>query len=90
MERLLDSVTAAEWLTAQGVHRTAATLRKLRCLGGGPRYRTLNGKPYYIEPDLAAWIEAGLTAPAGSTSEADAARRHAGHSQRPRPSEAKG
>jgi hypothetical protein len=41
MERLLDTVAAAQRLTARGVKRTAATLRKLRCVGGGPVYRTL-------------------------------------------------
>lgn len=73
MEPLLDTEAAAEWLTANGVRRTPATLRKLRCIGGGPRYRRLNGKPYYTEPDLIGWIEARLSAPIGSTSEADAA-----------------
>ena len=70
---LLDSAAAAKWLTAHGVHRTAATLRKLRCIGGGPRYRSLNGRPYYTANDLVAWIEERLSAPMGSTSEADAA-----------------
>jgi hypothetical protein len=72
MERLLDTVAAAAWLTRHGVRRTPGTMRKLRCLGGGPHYRTLNGKPYYIEPDLAIWVEQRLSAPVSSTSEADA------------------
>jgi hypothetical protein len=73
MERLLDTATAAQWLTAHGVHRTEKTLRKLRCIGGGPKFRRLNGKPFYIEPDLTEWVESRLTAPMRSTSEADAA-----------------
>jgi len=36
MERLLDTVAAAQRLTARGVKRTADPLRKLRCVGGGP------------------------------------------------------
>ena len=73
MEHLLDTVAAADWLNQHGVRRSPATLRKLRCLGGGPRYRTLNTRPYYTEADLIAWVESRLTAPVGSTSEADAA-----------------
>jgi hypothetical protein len=73
MEPLLDTAAAAKWLTAHGVHRTPATLRKLRCIGGGPQFRRLNCRPYYTECDLVAWIEKRLTAPVGSTSEPDAA-----------------
>jgi hypothetical protein len=73
MEHLLDTMAAAEWLSSHGIRRSPLTLRKLRCLGGGPRYRTFNGKPYYTEPDLAVWIEERLSAPLGSTSEAGAA-----------------
>jgi hypothetical protein len=73
MECLMDSETAAQWLTAHGVHRTQATLRKLRCIGGGPQFRRLNGRPYYTATDLAAWAESRLSAPMRSTSEADAA-----------------
>jgi hypothetical protein len=73
MDPLLDTAAAAQWLTAHGVRRTPATLRKLRCLGGGPRYRSLNTRPYYTEADLIAWIEARLSGPVGSTSEPNAA-----------------
>jgi hypothetical protein len=45
MESLLDTATAAQWLTEHGIRRSPLTLRKLRCLGGGPTYRLLNGKP---------------------------------------------
>jgi hypothetical protein len=68
MEPLLDSAAAAQWLTVHGVRRTPATLRKLRCIGGGPKFRRLNRKPYYTERGLAAWIESRLGAPVGSTS----------------------
>jgi hypothetical protein len=63
MEVLLDGVAAAKWLTEHGVHRTAQTLRKLRCLGGGPSYRSLNGRAYYTANDLVAWIEERLSEP---------------------------
>jgi hypothetical protein len=73
MEPLLDTTAAAGWLTAHGVRRAPKTLRKLRCIGGGPSYRYFGGRPYYTERDLVAWIESRLTAPMRSTSEADAA-----------------
>jgi hypothetical protein len=73
MERLFDTYAAAVWLEEHGVRRSPAYLRKLRCIGGGPRYRTFNAKPYYSERDLVAWIEDRLSEPMGSTSEADAA-----------------
>jgi hypothetical protein len=73
MQQLLHTAAAAEWLTAQGVRRTEKTLRKLRCVGGGPRFRRLNGKPYYTQSDLIEWVESRLTAPVGSTSEESAA-----------------
>jgi hypothetical protein len=72
MEVLLDTPAASAYLARHGVRRTPATLRKLRCVGGGPRYRTLNGKPFYIEPDLVDWIETRLSPPLGSSSQAGA------------------
>jgi hypothetical protein len=73
MQTLLDTGAAAQWLTVHGVRRTPATLRKLRCLGGGPAYRLLNSKPYYIEADLVSWIESRLSEPVRSSSEAGVA-----------------
>ena len=72
MERLLDTRAASKYLEEKGVSRTEKTLRKLRCLGGGPTYRLLNGKPFYTEPGLDAWVEERLSAPMRSTSETDA------------------
>jgi hypothetical protein len=73
MEQFHDTISASRWLTRHGIRRSPLTLRKLRCTGGGPTYRLLNGKPYYIESDLLAWVEARLSAPMGSSSEAGAA-----------------
>jgi hypothetical protein len=53
-----------------GLSYSPATLRKLRCLGGGPAYRIFNGRPFYTEADLAAWVEQGLSEPRRSSSEA--------------------
>jgi hypothetical protein len=71
MERLFDTNAASVRLNEHGVHRSPAYLRKLRCIGGGPRFRRLGNKPVYTEGDLIAWIEARLSAPMGSTSETD-------------------
>jgi hypothetical protein len=67
--RLFATPSVSEWLTQRGVRRTPNTLRKLRCTGGGPTYRKLNGKPYYTEDDLADWIWSRLSGPIRSTSE---------------------
>jgi hypothetical protein len=69
MDPLLTTERAAEKLTELGVKRSPATLRKLRCLGGGPPYRVFSGRPYYTEADLAAWIEGGLSPPRCNSSE---------------------
>jgi hypothetical protein len=72
LEPLLDTAAAAEALANLGVPRSPATLRKLRCIGGGPRFRRLGSKPVYTEGDLIAWIEERLSQPVGSNAEADA------------------
>jgi hypothetical protein len=74
MESLLDTAAAARWLTDHGIRRSPLTLRKVRCLGGGTTYRLLNGKPYYTESDLVAWIVERLSAPRRNSSEPGASR----------------
>jgi hypothetical protein len=73
MKRLRDTQAASTYLNERhGVSRTPAYLRKLRCLGGGPKFRRFNGKPYYDDAGLDEWVEENLSAPMSSTSEADA------------------
>lgn len=72
MERLLDTETAAAALADLGVPRSPATLRKLRCIGGGPRFRRLGNKPVYTLAELRAWIEERLSEPVSSNAEANA------------------
>jgi hypothetical protein len=69
MELLLDTERAAAELEKMGVRRSPKTLRKLRSVGGGPKFRILNHKPYYTEADLIAWIEERLSPPRRNTSE---------------------
>jgi len=73
MQRVFDTNAAAAALAELGVPRSPKTLRKLRCIGGGPRFRRLGAKPVYTMPDLVAWIESRLGPPVGSNIEADAA-----------------
>ena len=72
MDRLYETEAASQWLNERGIRRSPKTLRKLRCVGGGPRFRYLNGKPYYAETDMVDWVEEGLSGPFGTTSEIDA------------------
>jgi hypothetical protein len=73
MDRLFDTAAAARWLTDHGIRRSPITIKKLRSSGGGPRFRVLNGRAYYTEPDLIDWIDERLSAPRRSTSEPAAA-----------------
>jgi hypothetical protein len=90
LDRLYETEAASEWLKAHGINRSPKTLRKWRCVGGGPRFRYLNGKPYYTEPDLVDWVVNGLSEPVANTSEADAnaANRQAEFAAERRPSAA--
>lgn len=52
-----------------GIERTPGTLAKLACVGGGPRYQTVNRVPLYPESELDAWAEALLSPLKSSTSD---------------------
>lgn len=73
MDKLYDEATASKWLAEEkGVRRTTRTLRKLRCIGGGPAFRRFGRRVYYTKSDLDQWVEEGLSAPLRSTSEREA------------------
>jgi hypothetical protein len=72
MESLFDTAAASLWLGEHGISRTPKTLRKLRCTGGGPRFRRLGNQPVYTVPDLERWVEALLSEPASNNAEAAA------------------
>ena len=69
---LLSRKCVAEALTTAGFPITQNTLRTKACRGGGPPYRTFGRATLYRWADALAWAEARLSAPRGSTSEADA------------------
>jgi hypothetical protein len=73
MERVFVTDDASEWLRERGVSRSPADLRKLRVVGGGPRFRLLNRRPVYTEADLADWVQTRLSPPFRNTAEAHAA-----------------
>jgi hypothetical protein len=70
MERLFDSDAASRWLADHGISRSPKTLRKLRCTGGGPRFRYFGNKPVYDEAALIEWVRARLSEPVENSSEA--------------------
>jgi hypothetical protein len=72
MEQIFDTDAASGWLKERGISRKPKTLRKLRCIGGGPRFRRLNGRPFYTAPDLEQWVCSMLSAPATTNAEAEA------------------
>jgi hypothetical protein len=66
--RLRDTREAAAFLTAIGYRTAAATLNKLRCLGGGPEFRKFGRRPLYQEEALLSWAQARTSGPKRSTS----------------------
>lgn len=48
---------------------TEATLAKLACIGGGPKFRKLGRYPVYTPDDLDKWALARMSGPVTSTAE---------------------
>lgn len=71
-DTLMRRAAVAEALTAAGYPCTASTLQTKACRGGGPPFRSFGRIPLYRWGDALAWAEGKLSAPRGSTSEADA------------------
>lgn len=66
---LLNTEAAADALEAMGLRREVTTLEKLRWCGGGPKFIRAGRSIIYRRSDLAAWVQAKLEPPVGSTSE---------------------
>ena len=69
MNPLLSRAQAAEYLERIGAPVAHATLAKLACVGGGPRFRRFGRKPVYSVEDLDSWVAARMTESVESTSE---------------------
>ena len=67
---LHDTSSASAYLLKRGIRLKPRTLANLRVSGNGPVFRYVGTKPYYEEEALDAFIDAGLSAPVRSTSEA--------------------
>jgi hypothetical protein len=69
MTTYLRRVQAAEYLKSRCGAYNAATLAKLACVGGGPRFSKLGPYPVYTTEDLDAWLSSRLSRSVASTAE---------------------
>jgi hypothetical protein len=61
MEILRDEEASSYLARTYGVQRKAKTLRKLRVLGGGPRFQVFGGRfSGYPRSELDKWVEGKL------------------------------
>ena len=60
-----------------GVRRTPDTLKKLRCVGGGPRFEVDGRFPLYTKPFLDEYAREQLSPPVRSNAELHKIRREA-------------
>ena len=61
---------ASQYLMEQwGISRTPATLAKLACIGGSPKFQHASKVPLYPVSELDSWAEAMLTPLKRSTSD---------------------
>jgi hypothetical protein len=71
---LLRRRQAAAALTEAGFPTSEATLATMATRGGGPPYRVYGRVPLYLWSESLHWAQSRLSAPRGSTSEADGQR----------------
>jgi hypothetical protein len=72
--RLRNTREASKYLTDRGVPVKPSTLDKLRCVGGGPRFRKIGGKYIaYGEAELDEFADAKISPLLTSTSDPKAA-----------------
>lgn len=61
---------AALYIEERGLKISPKTLQKYATVGGGPIYQIFGNRAVYTDPDLDAWVDAKLSPPRRSTSEA--------------------
>lgn len=70
ISRRLRRSEASQYLKEKwGIDRTANTLAKLACLGGGPRFEHAGRIPLYREAELDAWAASIMSPLKRSTSD---------------------
>jgi hypothetical protein len=69
-EPYLTTEESSEFLRGLGLQRAPSTLKKLRCVGGGPTFVKYGRFPRYTPKWLQEYAESQLSAPLRSTSEA--------------------
>ena len=68
--RFLRRGEASDYLCNKwGIKRAPATLAKLACVGGGPRFRKAGRWPLYNAPWLDEWVNELIGLPVGSTTD---------------------
>jgi hypothetical protein len=67
--KFLSEPQAAAFLAELGLTVAPKTLRKLRCVGGGPSFVKFGRAPLYQPEALDRWVEEKLTPPKRSTSD---------------------
>ena len=73
-DTLLRRDAVADALTEAGYPVAKTTLATRATRGGGPPYRSFGRTPLYRWADALVWAQSRLSAPRGSTSEADMQR----------------
>jgi hypothetical protein len=71
-DKPLDTPAASKALAAMGFPYAEASLDRMRCVGGGPRFLKHGPRVFYRPSALRDWIDS-KTRELGSTSEAKAA-----------------
>jgi hypothetical protein len=66
---LLKPCDVVAELKRRGISRTAETLAKMRCRGGGPAFCRFGREIRYPDDSLQAWIKENLSRPVRSTGE---------------------
>jgi hypothetical protein len=68
-EPYLTTEESSEFLRGLGLQRAPSTLKKLRCVGGGPTFVKYGRFPRYTPKWLQEYAKSQLSAPLRSTSE---------------------
>jgi hypothetical protein len=81
----LAPVAASDFLKSLGIPRSPQTMRKDRCVGGGPKFVRFGAQIFYRADWLQEWVLTRMSPPMTSTSQAaETAAKNPKPSPRPR------